>query len=559
MTGAPANPCGPLGRRTRAGLCAAVLGLGFALPFSGGGEEAFQNSARRGPALSAPAAAPAAAFVTRFVFRGNTAFTDLELGEILAPWYHRKLTLGELEDARTALTLHYVNAGYVNSGAILEGPPDATGEVVFRIVEGRLTHIEIAGARHLRAAYYRSRIARHAGAPLNLPRLEKGLMILKEDGHIRQLNADLKPGAVRGTADLQVKVTENSPWHLALQAANDRPASVGAESLELLASHASVLGWGDALEFRYGLAQRTQHGADWSGVKNLSTSYTIPITPAGTTLKLSYARHDFGVIEEPFSTLDINSESVNYSVTLRQPLYQSPQREVAVGLTGDWRQSKSSLFGLPFSFSPGAVNGETTVSVLRFFQEWTERDQAQVLALRSSINFGLETLGATQNGTARDGKFVSWQGQAQYVRRLDARGDQLVLGSSFQVSDSPLLSLEQFSIGGANTVRGLRENQIVRDLGWIGSLEFRVPVWSTTTGQPRLQLAPFLDYGCGWNLGAPTPKQSDVASAGVGLIFTPIPQISGRIYWGHPFRNFNTGSRDLQDYGLHFSLTARVF
>ena len=389
--------------------------------------------------------------------------------------------------------------------------------------------------------------------------MEKNLLFLKEDPNVTRINAELKPGAVRGTADLDVTVVEKSPWHLALQVANARPASVGAESLEAIASHASVLGWGDALEFRYGIAQRTQSGAEWSDVRNLSAAYTIPVTPHDTTLKLSYGRHDFAIIEEPFNALDINSESVSYSVTLRQPLYRTMQRELAIGLTGDWRQSKSFLLGLPFNFSPGAVNGATTVSVLRFFQEWTERDQTQVLALRSSLNFGFEVLDATRNGTARDSQFVSWQGQAQYVRRLDARGDQLVLGSSFQASDSPLLSLEQFSIGGANTVRGLRENQIVRDIGWIGSLEFRVPVWSTTAGQPRLQLAPFFDYGIGWNIGAPTPKQSDVASAGVGLLFNPCAHVSGRLYWDRAFRDFNNGSRDLQDHGLHFSLTARVF
>ncbi|GDY19556.1 hypothetical protein LBMAG56_09010 [Verrucomicrobiota bacterium] len=511
------------------------------------------------PALAALTRMPSAPVITNFRFVGNTVFTDLELAELLAPWLNRKAALGELEDARTALTLHYVNAGYVNSGALLDAPPDASGEVTFRIVEGRLTRINIDGARHLRPGYYRSRIARDGGAALHLPRLEKNLMFLKEDPNVSRINAELKPGAVRGTADLDVKVAEKSPWHLAFQVANDRPASVGAESLEAIASHSSVLGWGDALEFRYGIAQRTQDGADWSGVKNLSASYTIPLTPYDTTLKLSYGRHDFAIIEEPFNALDINSESVSYSVTLRQPLHRTMQREIAIGLTGDWRQSKSSLFGLPFSFSPGAINGETAVSVLRFFQEWTERDQKQVLALRSSINFGLEVLDATRNGTARDGKFVSWQGQAQYVRRLDARGDQLVLSGSFQVSDSPLLSLEQFSIGGANTVRGLRENQIVRDMGAIGSIEFRVPVWSTANGQPRLQLAPFFDYGFGWNIGAPTPKQSDVASAGVGLLFNPCSHVSGRLYWGHAFRDFNNGSRDLQDHGLHFSLIARVF
>ena len=45
-----------------------------------------------------------------------------------------------------------------------------------------------------------------------------------------------------------------------------------------------------------GMIQSTIPGADWSGVRNLSAAYTVPITPHDTTLKLSYGRHDFAII-----------------------------------------------------------------------------------------------------------------------------------------------------------------------------------------------------------------------------------------------------------------------
>ena len=183
----------------------------------------------------------------------------------------------------------------------------------------------------------------------------------------------------------------------------------------------------------------------------------------------------------------------------------------------------------------------------------------QVLSLRSSLNWGIDVLGATQNGTSRDGEFVSWQGQAQYVRRLGQTANQLILSTTVQWSDSPLLSLEQFSLGGSGTVRGYRENQLVRDMAWLSSVEFRIPILFNRAGAGILQLAPFFDYGKGWNVRAATPEPPDLASAGIGLLWTPNARLNAQLYWGHPFRNLNAGGSDAQDLGLHFKVRVVAF
>src|ERR1043165_2340300 len=62
-------------------------------------------------------------FVREFRFEGNPAFSGDELANVAASYTHREITSGELEEARRAVTLHYINHGYVNSGAVL---PDQT-------------------------------------------------------------------------------------------------------------------------------------------------------------------------------------------------------------------------------------------------------------------------------------------------------------------------------------------------------------------------------------------------------------------------------------------------
>src|SRR5262245_35532913 len=64
-------------------------------------------------------AVPPQIFVREFQFEGATVFSQAELANVTALFVGRNITADELEDARRAVTLYYVNHGYVNSGAIL--------------------------------------------------------------------------------------------------------------------------------------------------------------------------------------------------------------------------------------------------------------------------------------------------------------------------------------------------------------------------------------------------------------------------------------------------------
>ena len=59
----------------------------------------------------------------------------------------------------------------------------------------------------------------------------------------------------------------------------------------------------------------------------------------------------------------------------------------------------------------------------------------------------------------------------------------------------------------------------MRDRGLISSVEFRVPVLFDKAGAGMLHLAPFFDFGGGWNDdGSPNP--TTIYSTGMGLLFT---------------------------------------
>jgi hemolysin activation/secretion protein len=177
------------------------------------------------------------------------------------------------------------------------------------------------------------------------------------------------------------------------------------------------------------------------------------------------------------------------------------------------------------------------------------------------LSIGVHTLGSTQrSGSLPDSQYLAWLGQLQWAHRLPSRllGSELLFRVDTQLTDHALLGIEKFAVGGLRTVRGYRENQLVRDNGVVASAELRVPLLRDRRDRPVVQLAPFLDYGRSWNEG-----ESDLAeyllSAGVGLRIAPWPWLRGALYWGHRFHRVPDAGGDLQDDGILFELTLVPF
>jgi hemolysin activation/secretion protein len=509
--------------------------------------------------------------VKSFAFSGNRKFTSEYLAGKLADILARhggELTFDDLEEARQRITLLYIEAGLINSGAILpeQTIDPAVGVVRFDVVEGKLNEINIAGRPRLRRGYIEDRVWHDKGQPLDALALRNNLEILRQNPNIKSVNAELKPGERPGESVLDVSLTENPWWSVGLQFDNNRSPSVGAERFSLIASDSNVLGYSDSLALRWGLNKGKLDDFEFAELDDVSIAYSIPINRFDTTLTFSFENSDSPVVEEPFTELDIRSRTQSYTVGLRQPLYRTVNTEFAASASLVRRDNKSFLSGEPFSFSPGTTNGESTIAALRIGQEYLTRTQDYALALRSTFSFGLDILDATVNGghnksvaqnSLPDGQYWAWLGQAQYVRRLP-NDWQLILRGTAQFTDQALLPLEQFSLGGIDTVRGYRENQLVRDEAVAATLEVRIPVVRKNE-RSVLDFAVFTDAGWAKNnfvTDVATPREEFISSAGVGLLWNPTPRFSATVYYGYPFKRFEQSSRDLQDMGIHFNLIA---
>jgi hemolysin activation/secretion protein len=507
------------------------------------------------PAPSAPAGPgelnPALErFVVRhFAVEGSTVFSPEQIAELTAPYENKPITTEDLLRLRDSITYTYVDAGYPNSGAVIPPQTMTDGVLRLQVIEGTLTRIDVEGARWFRESYFRDRLAASAKKPLEVAPLQERLQLFQQDPRIRRVHAELHPGERPGEAVLEARFEEELPFRVRLEANNHESPSIGAEQVRLALGHDNPLGLGDRLSAEVGFTE---------GYEDYFASYEIPVTRWDTTLGASYQFSRSDVIEEPFDALDIESRSQTAALRLRQPLLRDLNTTLEASLSAEWRESRTFLLGEPFSFTEGPEDGISRATVVRLGLDYVYRDLVQVVAARSLASVGIDALGATVNGgSTPDGQFFAWLGQFQWLRRTPLFGTEVLFRTDVQLATSALLSLEQFSVGGHGTVRGYRENTLVRDNGLVSSLELRIPLLASATGESVLQLAPFADIGRSWNTNRGESWPDTLYSAGVGLRWQLTRHVEGQVYWAEALKDVPTSKdHDLQDSGIHFRVVA---
>ena len=487
--------------------------------------------------------------VKEFVFEGNTAFSDQRLAEVTQPFTGRAISFAELLQAEAAVSRLYREAGYINTGAFIPADQTLTREettVRIQVVEGGVEDIVVRGTRRLKPGYIRSRLAIATKKPLNQNRLLEALQMLQLNPLIENLSAELSAGARPELSLLEIDITEAPAFNVEAFIDNGRAPSVGSFRRGINLNHANLFGLGDNLNFEY---------TNTDGSDAFDLTYAVPINPRNGTISFSARFTDTKVVEPPFDRIDITGDSRYFDLSFRQPIIQTPTRELTLGITGSREESQTQLLGEDFPLSAGANDdGETRVSAIRFFQEFTQRTSRDVFAARSQFSLGIDLFDATVNSDPPDGRFFSWRGQAQYVRLL-APETLLVVRSDAQLAPRALVPLEQFGVGGLRSVRGYRQDLLLTDNGFLASAEVRFPILRVSDVEGVLQVVPFVDFGVGWNSSDnPDPDPNSLVGIGFGLLWEMGDRFSARLDWGIPLTDVDSSDRTWQESGVYFSV-----
>jgi hemolysin activation/secretion protein len=474
--------------------------------------------------------------------------------QITQPAIGKTISIGELSKIADRLTQTYLDRGEITSRVILCKTTE--GLITFYSIEGSLERVNITGLVKLDPNYVRSRLALATDTPVNANKLEDQLRLLRADPLFSNVEASLQAGSGIGKSILNVRVTEANPLRIDVTTDNYSSPSVGGERIGTSIDYRNIVGQGDSASLAYNHALS-------SGTDFFDFTYKIPVNPMQGTLQARIAPSSNQITIPPFQDSGYRGRSQFYELSYRQPLIRNPREEFALSWGLALQTGETFIGNTPTQLSFGADGqGVSKATVLKFGQDYVSRDPNGAWGAKSLLNFGVGIFGATINPQPTpDGRFFSWQGQLQRSQVLDSN-QLLVAQLDAQLASKPLLSIEQFAIGGGQSVRGFRQNVRSADNGVRLSVENRITIQRDAAGTQTLALAPFLDTGLVWNQAnnpdTQFPSQNFLAGIGLGVIWQPTSQWNVRVDYGLPLVNLQDRGTNIQDSGFYFSVNYKL-
>jgi len=477
------------------------------------------------PASTATGAAPAQTFdVLEYRVLGNSILPIRDIEGALYPLLGNGKTLKDVEGARKTLEDLYHKKGY--GTAFVDIPPQTVqeGVVRLRVTEGTLEKRTIGGARYFADRDVIAQLpASTPGQVLQLAKLQEQLTTVNRETADRQVVPVLKAGSAPGTVDLALKVDDRLPLHGSLELNNQ--ATVDTHPLRGIVnlSYDDLFGRLDSLALQYQFSPQA-----FSQVKVFALNYAMhPIE--GLQPSFSYIDSNSNVpVAGTFGVLgvgDITSARLAYAIPETGATLQS----VSVG--ADYKDFRNTI---KQDVTTALVTPITYLSLNAGYALNARTDRVATTLLLSADGgvLGSATEFANDRFQARPNFFyvradltTTWRLPAGFGLRLRAAG---------QGAAEALIANEEFSLAGADGVRGYLEAEELVDRGIKGTAQLISPPWrhgDRTLGELFL----FYDVSRGRVYAALPGQPSDIElrSYGAGLDLLPGAKLTGSLSWAH--------------------------
>lgn len=545
----------PGGRRGRACLWVTIVCLAAAL---GGPTRAWSAGPEDGDDSVVSQAAEPTFAIRAFAFEGNALFADAVLAEVLQGFTGEEMTAREVEGARAALERFYQENGFVRVMVNIPEQEVENGIVRLQVVETAVGEVRVVGNRHFSpAAILQQLPSLTSGEVIRLPDLEQEFSALLRNPDLK-VKLNLVPGREPGTDDLELEVTDRLPLHGSLEL-NNR-SSHDTTDLRLNASlHYDNL-WqkGHSVGLQYQTAPQ-----DLAEVQVVGASYVLP-----SPWNEKYSLAVYGVWSDSEVAFGDGFHNVADGMILGlryvMPLPNSRNYYHSATLGVDYKDFRET-----FDLENGGT-GETPITYLPFSvvysgNRYDDRGQtlfsaAVNLAFRGAVTdpeeFDAKRTGAEGEGSGARGNFLYLLLKAERQQKLFA-GTDLFLQLDGQVASEPLVSSEQYSAGGASSVRGYKESEALGDNALHGTAEWRLPELAPLLGLgEKARLRPYLFYDLAFlQVKKPLPSQdaeADLQGAGAGLRGALFGALEFQADWGIALAD--TGRTDSHDQQVHFRL-----
>lgn len=418
--------------------------------------------------------------VLEFAVEGNTVLSDAAIEKAVMPFLGEGKTFAAVEGARAALEKAYQDAGYLTVFVDLPEQEVGQGLITLKVQEGRVERLAVSGSRYYSQGYIRARVPELAeGKVPNFNVVQAQLADVNRTDD-RRVQPVLRPGRTPNSAEVELKVTDQVPLHT---------------SVELNNNHSQFnKPWRLVASARYDNLFQQDHSMQLVAITNpqnpsqskaFGLSYMIPES-GGDGWQAVALWSDSQL--EAFSSVSILGRGQIFGLKRQWGLPVSGGLTHALTFGADYKNMKERV----------VVGSDQVASPIRYMPftlgytgSWTQEDSA-VTTFSNNFVFGVASLfqhevdcgfgSQDQFACKRDGA----DGGFSYFR-VDWRHSQplgkwnLGVRLAGQVASQAVIGVEQYSLGGAESIRGYLASEAVGDHGAMASLQITTPNLSQST------------------------------------------------------------------------------
>ena len=479
-------------------------------------------------------------------------------------------SIGNLQEVADEVTKYYRAKGLILSTAVIPVQTVANGTVDIQIFIGRLGRVIAESHEKYSEKVLRKPFLDLIGEPVTQEATEAALLTLTDYPGLSVFGV-FQPGLKVGEADMVLKVQEEKWYDVAYRVDNHGLQQTGRNRLRTTIDWNNPTGGADKVSVTYQQTYNPKNNDYWS------LDYTRYLGK-GFTLGLGTFKNRFDIGGE-FATSLIAAETTNKSIFLEKSFIRSRQENLSSDVSLTHKVSRTTTNSAQTNIDRLAVLAlELNYDSVDTFHPF--RPIVKLLSKKTPDNFGGglnfatfsysrgfndvlgamgssgdQIAGAANSRTSRRGNQANELASGQFDKisanyqrlQLITKNQSMLFRTEFQWSNDILASLEQYSIGGPENVRGYPEAQGLFDRAYFFSFEYIFnapfiadkPAFKNRTWGELLQFSVFYDFAAGQQndpLDTATDRNTSGSwvtfkSVGMGLRFNLPGQIDSRLMY----------------------------
>jgi len=437
-----------------------------------------------------------------------------------------RLDFTQLQGVADKITARYRNAGFIVATAFL--PAQTVGDdqlIEIKVLEGSIGKIIVKGAKRYRPGVIAAPAEKLRGKPLRKSAVDTALLYARDLPGV-SVTSTFQPGTQTGETDLVMVAREaKRPFTFTTGANNYGNELTGRYRAQLGATWLSPLGIGDSLAANVDYAFNPRNNVYGSLV------YRAPaVVVPGLSAVVGATRAAMQINTGSFAALGVKGPSSLYFGGMDWAFVNDDTLKMQGTLRYIKEQSRLSSTGMTLS------DERFDVAELGFGMNHTDQRFHGIDLLQLAIRKSVKDRSRRPDLVSPDHASSFLSAKLSYTRlQFLTDRQRLYFKLAGQFSKDALVPLEQFGLGGPDSVRAYPISEGLTDRGYYGSLEYHVDApgfgnkVSPFYGRPwreLLEFEAFVDYGRGYPAGANrhnNTRSVTLNGVGAGLIFR-LPQ-----------------------------------